>query len=331
MTAKSRAGTEAHVAVLMGGPSAEREVSLKSGAAVLKALQKEGVRATAVDVRGADFELPPDTDVAFLALHGTFGEDGTVQRLLEKAGVAYTGSGAQASALAFDKIAAKDRFLKKFVPTPDGFVITDANARTPLFNFPVVVKPARQGSTIGVTLVRRDEDFRAACELALKYDTHVLVESFVQGRELTVGILEDKPLPVVEIVTEAGFFDYRAKYTKGATQYIVPARLTECETLLVQDIGVRAFRALGCGDYGRVDIILGADCNPYVLEVNTLPGMTETSLLPMAAAQEGLAFGELCVRMVELALNRRLSKRARAAVQVQSRGAEIQKGVTASA
>jgi len=304
MNEGNNVGLDTRVAVLMGGPSAEREVSIKSGKAVVKALQQAGLQVTEVLVDGEDFLLPTEVDAAFLALHGTFGEDGTIQRLLDRRGVPYNGSDAAVSERAFDKIAAKEGFIRAMVPTPEWFDIVDLSTKFHLFGLPVVVKPACQGSTFGVTLVRRGEDFRAACETALEYDERAVVERCIEGRELTVGILGDRALPVIEIHPGGEIFDYRSKYTKGVTRYDLPAPLTETERMLVQQVALRAFHSLKCRDYGRVDVMLGKDGIPYVLEVNTLPGLTETSLLPMAAAQDGVSFNELCLQLMKMALSR---------------------------
>ena len=296
------------IAVLMGGPSAEREVSLHSGAACSAGLRRAGWRVCDVDVRGPEFALEPDTAVAFLALHGTFGEDGALQRLLEERRVAYTGSGAQASSDCFDKIRAKGIFLEAHVPTPRCEVLTPGSVRQVTLDLPYVVKPARQGSSVGITIVRESGQLAAALEEAFRFDDRVLVEEFVDGRELTVGILDGEPLPVVEVRIKSGFYDYNNKYTKGATEYEVPACLSDATTRAVQAAAVAAFRAAGCRDYARVDVLLDRrDEQPSVLEINTLPGMTETSLLPKAAAAAGIGFEDLCSRMVEMALERRVA------------------------
>jgi D-alanine-D-alanine ligase len=296
------------VAVLMGGPSAEREVSLRSGAACSAALRRAGWRVYDVDVRGPEFVLEPDTAVAFLALHGTFGEDGTLQRLLEERRVAYTGCGAQASSDCFDKIRAKGIFLEARVPTPKCEVLTPASVREVTLEVPYVVKPARQGSSVGISVVRESGQLAAALEEAFRFDDRVLAEEFVDGRELTVGILGVEALPVVEVRPKSGFYDYSSKYTVGASEYEVPARMSDAATRAVQAAAVAAFRAAGCRDYARVDVLLDRrNEQPSVLEINTLPGMTETSLLPKAAAAVGIGFEELCSRMAEMALERRVA------------------------
>jgi D-alanine-D-alanine ligase len=282
------------VTVLMGGPSKEREVSLRSGAAVMRALSATGAIVTEVDVRGGDFELPANTDVAFLALHGTFGEDGTVQRILEDRGVVYTGSDPDASALAFDKVAAKAAFAEAGIPTPP-------ETRTP----PLVVKPARQGSSVGVTIVRDESELAAAFAAARRYDESVITEQFISGREFTVGVLNGHELPVIEIRTKRGFFDYKAKYTPGEADEVVPRDLDPNTVARMQHLARGAHDCLRCRDFSRVDLMMDSRRDLFVLEVNTLPGLTENSLLPKAAAAAGLSMTDLCMRMVDMALARR--------------------------
>lgn len=292
-----------HVAVLMGGPSAERKVSLKSGAAAVRALRNAGMYVSPVDVQGAeDCHLPVGTDVAFLALHGTFGEDGQIQRLLEARGVPYTGSDAEASERAFDKAAAKEAFVAAGVPTPPHMVVERDVRALASMKPPVVVKPARQGSSYGVTKVTDPTKLEWAVEQAWRYDQKLVVEQFINGRELTVGIFEGRALPVVEI--KADFFDYEAKYN-GETEELCPAPLDRLTTERVQETALRAHECLGCRDYSRVDVMLTADGRMFVLEVNTLPGMTEQSLLPKAARAAGLSMEDVCTRLVKLAMARR--------------------------
>jgi D-alanine-D-alanine ligase len=295
------------IAVLMGGPSAEREVSLRSGTAVAKALTATGADVVSIDIRDSAFTMPTDVDAVFVALHGTFGEDGTLQRMLEDAGVAYTGSDPEASARAFDKIAAKAEFLAAGVSTPRYEVFdrahTDWNRLTSL-GFPLVVKPARQGSSVGISIVQEEDHLKEACQIAWQYDDQLVVEQFIAGRELTVGILDGRALPVVEVRPKHDFFTYEAKYTKGQTEYLVPAPLdpqTESET---KALALRAHDCLGCRDLSRVDLILAETGELFVLEVNTIPGFTETSLLPKAAQEVGMEFSELCGRLVQMALAR---------------------------
>ncbi|MCS7048102.1 MAG: D-alanine--D-alanine ligase [Verrucomicrobiae bacterium] len=296
-----------HVAVLMGGVSAEREVSLRSGAAVAGALERCGARVTRVDVQSRQLELPAEVDVVFVALHGTFGEDGTVQRMLEERGLPYTFSDAAASARAFDKVRSKQAFLANEVPTPRFVVLS---ARRPNFSavemlhWPVGVKPARQGSSVGVMRVERREELPAACAEAGRYDDWLLVEEWVTGRELTVAVLEGRALPVIEVRPRDGWFDYRAKYTSGRTEYLVPAPLEEDVRRRAENLAVQAQECLGCRDLTRVDMMMDEKGRLFVLEVNTIPGFTETSLVPKAARAAGWSFERLCERLVELAAAR---------------------------
>jgi D-alanine-D-alanine ligase len=296
------------IAVLMGGPSAEREVSLRSGAAVVTALQGMGAKVVAIDIRDTAFTIPKDADVAFIALHGTFGEDGTLQRMLEDGGIAYTGSGPEASARAFDKIAAKGEFLTAGIQTPKHEVFdrthTDLD-RLARFGFPLVVKPSRQGSSVGISVVQEEGDLEEACQIAWRYDDHLLVEPFIVGRELTVGIFDGQALPVVEIHPHHNFFTYEAKYTKGQTDYLVPAPLEPETERRVKSMALRAHECLGCRDFSRVDLILAETGELFVLEVNTIPGFTEASLVPKAARAAGIKFSDLCSRLVQMALARR--------------------------
>ena len=293
------------VTVMLGGPSAEREVSLLSGRAVSLALLELRHRVSWVDPRGDDWRLPGECDVVFLALHGTYGEDGTVQRRLEELGVAYTGCDAASSRIAFDKVETKRRCLVAGVPTPRFTVVESARSGFPVgWVPPVVIKPVRQGSSVGLHFVDRVEDWRAAVVSALKHDTVALVEERIRGREVTVAILGGEALPVVEIRPKEGGYDYQNKYTAGATEYMCPAPFDRGTTERIQAVGMRAFVAVGGRDYGRVDVMVREDGQPVVLEVNTLPGMTETSLFPKAAVAVGIGFRELCGRMLELALKR---------------------------
>ena len=294
-----------HVAVLMGGSSAEKDVSLQSGEMVARALRNAGLRVTEVVVPGPEFVLPADVDVAFLALHGTFGEDGQVQQILEDRGVPYTGSGVAASAKAFDKNAAKEEFIAAKVPTP---AYTRVNGDLRVLDglgLPVVIKPARQGASLGVTIVQRRANLAAAVAKAREFEGEVLAEKYIRGRELTVGVLDGQALPVVEIRTKRKFFDRKAKYVPGEAEEIVPAPLEAMVAARAQTLALRAHECLGCRDVSRTDLMLSADGELFVLEVNTLPGMTANSLLPKAARAAGLSMEEVCVRLVNLALARR--------------------------
>jgi D-alanine-D-alanine ligase len=295
-----------NIAVMLGGPSAEREVSLRSGVAVAKALRSLGHEVAELDPRTPDWNLPAGTDVVFLALHGTYGEDGTVQKRLDELGVPYTGCDAEASRIAFDKVLTKQSCIQAGVPTAKFVSVHAATEPFPAnFSVPVVVKPSRQGSSVGLEFVERVEDWPAALANALKFDSEVLVEEKIIGRETTVGILDGKALPVVEVRPKTGSYDYKNKYTAGNTEYFCPADFGEATTKRIQAAALGAFKAVGGRDYARVDVMVRADGSPVVLEVNTLPGMTETSLLPKAAAAAGMNFAELCQRMVDLALERR--------------------------
>jgi D-alanine-D-alanine ligase len=293
------------ITVLLGGPSAEREVSLRSGTAVAQALRSLGHNVTEVDARPGQWHLPPETEAVFLALHGTYGEDGTIQAELEKIGVPYTGCGVEASRIAFDKLATKQRCIAAGVPTPRYVVVRSLEAAWPQgWNPPVVVKPVHQGSSVGLGFVEERGQWRVALARAFRYDSQLLVEERIIGRETTVGILENEALPVVEVRPKVGGYDYANKYTAGATEYHCPADFSPAVTRRIQEVALNAFHAIGGRDYARVDVMVTGEGLPYVLEVNTLPGMTETSLLPKAAAVKGMDYATLCQRMVQLALKR---------------------------
>jgi D-alanine-D-alanine ligase len=291
---------------MLGGPSAEREVSLRSGAGVVKALRSLGHTVFEIDPKLADWVLPANTDIVCLApLHGTYGEDGTVQRQLEKLSVLYTGCDAESSRIAFDKVLTKQRCIAARVPTAKFLVVNSEKSPWPKdWQPPLVVKPVRQGSSVGLQFVERMADWQKALAQALKFDSEVLVEEKIIGRETTVAIVDDEPLPVVEVRPKAGSYDYRNKYTAGCTEYFCPADFDAATTKRIQDAAFGAFRAVGGRDYARVDVMVRAGGDPVVLEVNTQPGMTETSLLPKAAAAAGLNYAQLCQRMIDLALAR---------------------------
>ena len=291
------------IAVLLGGPSAEREVSLRSGAAMAKALRSLGHVVHEVDPLPGALELPEGTDVAVLALHGTYGEDGTVQAELDQLGVPYTGCGVAASLFAFDKVVTKRRCILAGVPTADFTVFNSAAAAWPEgWQPPVVLKPTRQGSSVGLQFVDATADFPRSLAESLRFGGEVVMEKRIVGRETTVGILDGQALPVVEVRPKQVAYDYTNKYTAGRTEYLCPAPFDAATTARIQEAALGAFRSIGGRDYGRVDVMVRADGSPVVLEVNTLPGMTETSLLPKAAAAAGIGFAELCQRMVDLAL-----------------------------
>ncbi len=294
----------------MGGPGSERAVSLASGQAVFKALLELGLDAVPFDVTSPQFQLPAGTDLAFNVIHGTFGEDGWLQEILEGLGVPYTGAGVKSSRLAFDKNLAKAAFVAHGVPTPRAEIIDYTKGpRLPSFPAPFVVKPPREGSSVGVHIVRDQSEAEAAINDAARYGSDILIEEFIAGRELTVGILNDVPLPIVHIVPPDGVYDMASKYPwlSGAqgSQYICPADLDLETTMAVQAAALAAHRALGVEIYSRVDVLLDSQNRPFVLEANTIPGMTETSLLPKAAAAVGVSFPELCKTIAELSLKLR--------------------------
>jgi D-alanine-D-alanine ligase len=301
------------IAVLMGGPGSERDVSLATGRGVSKALRSAGNEVIDVDVRDENFPLPKDVDLAFNCIHGTFGEDGQLQKILEARGVAYTGDGVEESRIAFDKILSKQKFLEHKVATPESEVI-DAGQR-PKMSLPLVVKPARQGSTVGIVIVRKEDELDSALKEAAKYDRKLLVEKFVSGRELTIGILGDQALPILEIIPKGGFYDFNTKYpflnpqAGASAEHVCPATVDAGLTKRIQELALQASRALGLVVYGRVDVLLSDKSEPFVLEVNTIPGMTETSLLPEAAAAAGISYVDLCRRIIEL--SRAREERAR--------------------
>lgn len=292
----------AKIAVLMGGPGSEREVSLRSGAAVARALLTCGAVVVEVDVRDSDFAVPAGADLAYNMIHGTFGEDGQVQAILEARKIRYTGEGIEGSKIAFDKILSKQKFEASGVPTARWEILRKGDQ--PSISPPCVIKAPRQGSSVGVHIIRDAAQIPAALEDCFQYGEEVLVEEFIEGRELTVGILGDVTLPIIEIRPNEGFYDYEHKYTKGASEYLVPAPIGDDATQRVQEAALSAHRSLGLEVYSRVDVLLSADGSLAVLEVNTIPGMTETSLLPKAASVLGMGYPELCERIAELSFQR---------------------------
>src|ERR1700693_1874398 len=299
------------IAVLCGGPSSEREVSLRSGSAVANALRSLGADAFKVDLRHGNVHLPAGTELAFNALHGTFGEDGTIQAILEEKGIPYTGEGEECSRLAFDKIESKKRFVEGGVPTAP--YVTLQKGELPDLPLPYVVKVPCQGSSVGVYLVKAMNERDAALEEAFAQADTILVEAFVSGRELTIGVLGETVLPIIGIRPRGGFYSYENKYTwtnrGGAAEHECPARLSRMEKETVETAALAAHRALELEIYSRVDVILDASGEAQVLEVNTIPGMTETSLLPEAAAAAGISMSQLCECIVELSLERRLASK----------------------
>ena len=291
-----------NIVVMRGGPSEERAVSLSSGQAVIEALKSLGHVVTDVDPRPGDWKLPETTDAVFLALHGTYGEDGTIQRELEAVGVPYTGCGPETSALAFDKARSKAAFEAGGVPTAPYVICGQEEREAPThLGLPLVIKPARQGSSVGIEMLRDWSDWPGQLDRALAFGGDVVIEPFIEGREITVGVLEGEALPIVEVCPKQGFYDYHHKYTAGATEYVCPALFPDSVRIGIEQAALAAMAAVGGGMYARVDFMVGED-TIYALEVNTLPGMTATSLLPKAAAAKGISFPELCERLVGLAL-----------------------------
>ena len=294
------------IGVLMGGLSSEREISRRTGAAILKALQDKGYTAVPIDVDRdvVDTLRSAALEAAFIALHGMLGEDGVIQGLLEILQIPYTGSGVLASALAMNKVAAKKIFLYHGLPTPgfqslcvapgcEGDVLPDIT-----ISFPMIVKPSEEGSTIGVSIVRTREELLPALETAAGFGSELLIEAFITGREVTVGMLNDRPLPLIEIIPRRGFYDYQAKYQKGETEYVFPDWPGDRREQEIQSLALQAFQSLGCSGAARVDFMVDRDGSPLILEVNTVPGMTETSLLPKAARRAGIEFPELVERIL---------------------------------
>lgn len=292
------------IGVLMGGHSSEREVSLKSGKAVYEALKVSGKDAVAVDIQKPDKDyvrnllLSYDIGAAFVALHGEFGEDGKLQAILEEIGIPYTGSGPRASALAMDKMASRMNFRASGLGVPVSCLLDRRHKKIKgLEGFPLVVKPATGGSSLGLSIADNSVQLKSAIDLAFQYDNKVIVEEYAAGREITVGIFEDRPLEPIEIKPKQRFFDYKAKYASGHTEYIVPAKLPFKTMAMLKQAALKAHTVLGCSFFSRVDIILAADNKPVVLEVNTIPGFTATSLLPKAALERGITFTELVLRI----------------------------------
>ncbi len=296
------------IGVLCGGPSREREISLRSGRAVFEALKSKGLPVVLVELSSHLGEIPDEIrkaglGCAFIALHGFFGEDGTVQALLEEMQIPYTGSPPEACRYAMDKVSSRLRWIVQKLPVPRWTQVHVINALAHLKEcaFPLVVKPCAQGSSLGMSIIDSPEEFPAALEEASRYGEPILLEEYLPGKELTVGILEDKALPVIQIVPKRRFYDTIAKYTPGQTEYRVPAPLPGETAQQVQELALRAHETLGCRSFSRVDLILSPERGPILLELNTIPGMTETSLLPKAAACAGIDFPELCLRMLQSA------------------------------
>lgn len=296
------------ITVLRGGPGAEREVSLKSGRAVAAALRLFGHQVFEADISPSDLSaLGTPADMVFIALHGTFGEDGQIQKILDERGLPYCGSGSEASALAMNKVRTKARCIEAGVPTPRFDVALPSRWRHACANWspPVVVKPVAEGSSVDCEIVRDAVEFVPAVRRLVRKYGECLIEQYVVGLELTVGMLDREALPPIWIRTARGFYDYQAKYVDNDTEYLFEIPLPASVLRGIQELSARAFSAVGCRDFGRVDWMVDAKTHePYLLEINTIPGFTDHSLLPKAAAQAGIGFGELCQRLAVLAMDR---------------------------
>jgi D-alanine-D-alanine ligase len=290
----------------MGGPSAEREVSLKTGKAVLSALQRQNVMARGMDADKSTLRILEDEkfERVFIALHGRWGEDGVIQGALEMLDIRYTGSGVLGSALAMDKLRSKYLWSATGIPTPEYVVLasgTDPDEVVGKIGLPVFVKPVREGSSLGISKAKTSAELKAAWEMAAKYDDQVIAERFIDGAEITCGILGDQALPLIRIETDREFYDYEAKYILDTTRYLCPCGLPSGQEMELQSLARRAFTTLGCSGWGRVDFMLDNSGKPYALEVNTVPGMTDHSLVPKAAKHAGMNFDELVLRILETA------------------------------
>ena len=292
------------IGVIAGGVSSEREISLMTGKNIYDSLLKSGYNAILIDPKNDFYNKLKEINLAFLALHGRYGEDGTIQGLLEFMGIPYTGSGVLGSAIAINKVLSKKIMKHENILTPD-YIAVDFNGKTDLtkikelvnerLTYPVIVKPNSEGSTIGTSIVNDDAQLDCAVKGALKYDSRILIEKYINGRELTVGIIGSEPvaLPIIEIKPKSGFYDYEAKYVKGMTEYIVPAKLDEDIYSYVSETAIKCHKVLECSSISRVDFILDKNNNAYVFELNTMPGMTATSLVPKAARAAGIDFNQL--------------------------------------
>ena len=317
MSSPSRFG---HIGVLMGGYSSERTISLKSGNAVALSLTNAGYHVTAIDILAQDKHKIIDQlreaniDCAFIALHGRLGEDGMIQTILEEMEIPYTGAGVVASQKAFNKTAAQPLLKAQGLPVPAFVCITDGKmmdfkqAFAQLKKLPFVIKAACEGSSIGITFVRHPSQWEAALKDALAFGPYVIIEKYIKGREVTVGVLDGEALPLVEIKPKSGFFDFNSKYQKGLTEYMVPAQLPEELTALIQQKALAAYEVLGCEGLARVDVRIDEQGNPYILEVNTIPGFTETSLFPKAASQVGYSFIDVCTKLLDCAYGKKVQR-----------------------
>jgi D-alanine--D-alanine ligase len=308
------------IGVLMGGPSSEREISFSSGRAVYESLKGKSLDVVAIDIHTDDWQenrvliQQANIEIAFVALHGHFGEDGQIQTVLEQLNIPYTGSDPLASRLAMDKIASRRIFQKQGLPVPNYVLFSTHDDPRFIFSLiknlslPLVVKPAAQGSSIGLSIIDRTEQLDKAIEYAVGFDNQIIIEEYIPGREITVGMLGDSALPVVEIIPQNKFYDYEAKYRPGRSNYVVPANLSAEVTVKSQDIARTAHHLLGCWGFSRVDMRLSPDNIPFVLEVNSIPGLTLTSLLPKAAKAKGIDFNQLCIHILRSAYERSAKK-----------------------
>lgn len=308
-----------NIGVLFGGYSSEREVSLRSGRAVCDALSNAGHKVTPLDITAQEkhkiVELIRNAgiDIAFIALHGKLGEDGVIQSILEEMDIPYTGSGVAASQKAFNKVKTQTILKSAGLPVPE-FVGTEGKmldfkaAFASLKKLPFVVKSACQGSSIGVYIVRHPSQWEAALKDALSFGPVVIVEKFIKGREVTAGILDGEALPLVEIKPKSGFFDFSSKYQKGLTEYIVPAPVPDGLAQKIQTIAAGAYKALGCEGFARIDVRIDENERPYILEVNTIPGFTETSLFPKAAKEAGISFTAVCEKLLDVAYGKKVQR-----------------------
>lgn len=288
------------IGVLCGGTSSEREISLKSGKAVYNALKKLGLKSVLIDVdkNVASKLVKEKIDIAYITLHGPMGEDGTIQGMLEIMGIPYTGCGVFSSSASMDKIISKKIFEYSKIPTPQWFIIEKFKPVAEI-EYPVVVKPATQGSAIGISIVKNKKEFPKAVKNAFSYDDKILVEKYIKGTEITAGVLNGNPLPVIEIVPDGKFYDFKSKYTVGKSKHIIPPRLSQKVISNIQEIATKVYNAFQCKSMCRVDMIVDKNNDIWVLELNTLPGMTETSLFPDAARAQGMTFEDLVLEILK--------------------------------
>ena len=296
------------IGVLEGGVSGERDISLVSGKEVYLALKRKGINAEEIDVNTEDIQavkeilLSHSIDIAFIALHGEFGEDGRIQEVLDALDIPYTGSGVAASRRAMDKIISKDIFIKNGIPTPRYFVLDNNDPIPEPEGLPKVIKPYYSGSSIGVFIVYDGKDWKRSILESFKINKKIIIEDYIKGKELTVGILDEKPLSVVEITPKHGYFDFTAKYSDGMVDFIAPALLDADAYSAAMEVSRKAHISLGCRHFSRVDIRMDDKGAPFVLEVNSIPGLTSHSLLPLSAKACGIEFDELIIKMLQLAL-----------------------------